>query len=1058
MGSFLIQINGIRRWRCIFQHHSTHELQRMSNASESGREEEATAQFMPRIANASTMASVMGDGAQSPPSSSFHQAIATNSPAISTTTTTSSSSSSSLATPELKSPLTRFELMGPSVASSSESPESPPSPSLLRDRDSNRVWAAKRIAEMSPESLQLLSPQRPPTSPSSPPSPYSPPSPSVAGGMQSSETPRNQVICVGGGSSVVSAHTHYSTSEVTNNCAASASKDVLEFASATGLNLDGFDSTTFCVLDCYLETAKVSGNSHEWVLRELEVFLLSKKQSNNIIDKVQEAKDDIIDHQKEMIGDVLAKLNNLTHQVQRMERQQLRNNKKSSETLGTIAEGVAFTQDTMNQIIGTDTGDSLEGNDGGEKADASTGAEIEEYVEAKPPAREVLSMPYDNTAVGENAGFSSSALPPRPMSGPPRTVIATAVGGGGAIEDCDEMTIASTGGRSICSTSSGRKYKSLYPPGQTPMQALASKLTEGLKSVSMQETTTLENEGDATCTTPVWLDPSIASDIDGVLPSDPTSPPTTDPIVEPLADAGTDNPIRPASNANAGSIDDTKAVAGAETAPAHGVTIAPTDGMVMAPIPNAPGQVSKDAARILPDSTPIASAPCKTSGANAAIGMSLNHKGDGAIPFERSSNVGRDAGRHQDKENADAPARPISGMTEPRSMPGNSTSPKPATLLSSRAGGPSKTATATSTSRLNRSKTMTRSRKSTVGTSHPRTFRPLPSNLQPRSTNVLSTNGICSVEGKPERTAKTSVESAIPIPSASSESKILVLSKAEGAQLMKQLNTAKKRIEDLDGLRNNKLYIDWDAEARAKISDSLNSNAFLHTPSLNLVVKLFTNIISDAQLNNSRTAICRQWLDVIRDDFAGAIERISKDEDGDELRKKLAAPLRQVAAHLCKTLGRGEPCVVDKARAVYRRILLLTSDPTFYAPLKILGDLVPTKSATLAKSCGMLLSFAIDVASPKSIELCESSKKKPTFAISSPIAALSDSNAGHADVRLHGRIAYFRLKAKGYKEIEERVQENLDRTDRNNLIKSEAHAIEKWSKGEKAWLIKYGRL
>lgn len=267
------------------------------------------------------------------------------------------------------------------------------------------------------------------------------------------------MICVSGGNSVVSANTQYSISEVTN---CTATEDVLAFASATGLNLDGFDSTTLCTLDFFLEMAKANGESQQWVLKELQLFLVSRKSSNTIIDNLQKAKDDIIDHQKEMIGDVLKRLDSLTHTVQRMERLQLRNNKKTNaanERLGTIAEGVAFTRSTIEEMLDIDMGD----------------------VEAKPPASEVLNVSDNNTTLGDIPGLLSSALPPRP-SGPPGTVIATAIGSGGAVEDSDDVSIVSTGGRSIGSTSSGRTYKSLCPPGWTHMQVLASRMEEGMKS------------------------------------------------------------------------------------------------------------------------------------------------------------------------------------------------------------------------------------------------------------------------------------------------------------------------------------------------------------------------------------------------------------------------------------------------------------------------------------------------------------------------------------------------------------------------------------------------
>lgn len=100
----------------------------------------------------------------------------------------------------------------------------------------------------------------------SPPSPLSP-----LVGMKLSQPPR---------SSVKAPPTHGSTA----NC--TATEAVLAFASATGLNLDGFDSTTLCTLDCFLEMAKVNGESHQWVLKELQLFLVARKSSNTIIDKL----------------------------------------------------------------------------------------------------------------------------------------------------------------------------------------------------------------------------------------------------------------------------------------------------------------------------------------------------------------------------------------------------------------------------------------------------------------------------------------------------------------------------------------------------------------------------------------------------------------------------------------------------------------------------------------------------------------------------------------------------------------------------------------------------
>ena len=178
-----------------------------------------------------------------------------------------------------------------------------------------------------------------------------------------------------------------------------------------------------------------------------------------------------------------------------------------------------------------------------------------------------------------------------------------------------------------------------------------------------------------------------------------------------------------------------------------------------------------------------------------------------------------------------------------------------------------------------------------------------------------------------------------------------------------------------------------------------------------------------------------------------AIDAIPQTQAGAGIRKKLAPAVRALCTMLEKTLGRND-CVLEAARDAYMKLLSLTRDPTFVAPLLVLCSFPPSKNPIFGSSCGKLLSFAISIAAPRSIELCEKSRKHP-LSLSSSIATLADSCTGNDKVRLYGRMAFFRLRFKAYKEIEDRVLKKLDSTDRNNLFKSEALANTEWTKYEK---------
>ena len=498
------------------------------------------------------------------------------------------------------------------------------------------------------------------------------------------------------------------------------------------------------------------------------------------------------------------------------------------------------------------------------------------------------------------------------------------------------------------------------------------------------------------------------------------SEPLADGSTAALASSGIDNPIRPASNAKAGTAEDTKAVVGADAVPAHGNAIAAADAMGIATVASMAIDSTSNGSSLLCNGTwdPSRQAPQTSAGNKADSKSNITSGRSGSKPME-STGAGKFTASSQPRGNDTLPSVGLSNTADPPSI---STSARPSNdvreRLFARAGvsaGPEDEKENGLLSDMSKPKSKSRSTARGLTTSGAQAHNSDLVQLAPRGT---ASNAI-AVAAKLSKSARTSgkgmgsgscIRLVASTHAMSPEKSQLLLS---DLALYKLLKDSQKDINDYDWKKfipeirqEGKSPLLLLKDSVTKLEAAVDGGVLVSSGPMQSFLDFLSREATEERLNARQPDLCNCWYSLISK-IASKIHMLQ-----DPARRKLLMPTMKVlATRLQDALGSGNSVIAANSKECMMRIASLSGLAGYSSIIAAVCDgvmqtLASRRKELIRAGCSRPFALAMAIAPDKSILRCE----KQGEMISETMVTLIISKS--QEVRDAGRLAYHILDSR----------------------------------------------